>query len=253
MVTDRGKAGGRRVPDPETSPETPPVNQGEAPMFPTPSRRAARLLPVVALPIAALAIGGAASASAPPTAPDDTATVESIPEGFVRLIDDTGFLTVVVPDTWDMVDTVPAGNPDGSPQPWILASTVDLEGFNATFTSGVLYYAAPYEADPEAYVTSRGLSGGCETIAVQPYEDPIFTGFVQVGTNCGEDGGTWNMIAASPADQSFTAIVQLQISSADEQEAFDLVLSTFTYAGDPTIPPGMLVPSSSVPGSSTPG
>ena len=59
------------------------------------------------------------------------------------------------------------------------------------------------------------------------------------------------MIVASPEDQSFTAIVQLQILSSDEQEAFDVVLASFTYAGDPTVDPDMLVPSS-VPVASVP-
>ena len=65
------------------------------------------------------------------------------------------------------------------------ASTVEPDEFNETFASGVLYVATPYQADPEAYLASSGLSGGCESIEVQPYSDPIFTGFVQVGTNCG--------------------------------------------------------------------
>ena len=101
--------------------------------------------------------------------------------------------------------------------------------------------------------TDSGITGGCETIEVQPYADPIFTGFVQVGTNCGQGGGTWNMIVASPEDQSFTAVVQVQIATPEEQADFDAVLATFTYAGDPTVPPGIMVPSSSVPGNSVPG
>jgi hypothetical protein len=214
------------------------------------SRRSLRLLPILALPFAALGVGEAASAS---TVPPDGTALETLPDGYVRLVDDTGNLTVVVPETWTVVDTAPSANDDGSPQPWLYASAVEPTEFNETFASGVLYIAAPYEADPEAFLTSSGLSQGCESIEVQPYEDPIFTGFVQVGTNCGPDGGTWNMIAASPEDQSFTAIVQLQIASSDDQEAFDIVLESFTFAGDPTVPSGIMVPSSSVPGSSVPG
>ena len=250
-------------------------------MLPRLSRRSLRLLPILALPIAALAAGDAASASTTPpppppgdaasaptlppppvdasaatppsSAPTSDAAVEELPEGYVRLVDDTGFLTVVVPEAWAVVDTALSANAGDSPQAGLFASVAELTEFNDTFASGVLYLAAPYEADPEAFLAGSGLSAGCETIEVQPYSDPIFTGSVQVGTNCGTDGGSWNMIVASPQDQSFTAIVQLQISSSDEQEAFDIVLQSFTYAGDPTVPPGMMVPSSSVPGSSVPG
>jgi hypothetical protein len=222
-------------------------------MFRIAPRRSLRLLPILVLPVAALAVGSAASASTEPPTTPDASDPAALPEGYARLVDDTGFLTVVVPETWTSVDTVPSANDDGSPQPWILASTVDLEEFNETFTSGVLYRALPYVADPETMASDSGISGGCETIEVQPYEDPIFTGFVQVGTNCGEGGGTWNMIVASPEDQSFTAVVQVQIATPEEQADFDAVLASFTYAGDPTVPPGMMVPSSSVPGNSVPG
>jgi serine protease Do len=214
------------------------------------SRRSLRLLPVLALPFAALAVGEAASAS---TVPPDSTAAEPAPAGYVRLVDDTGFITVVVPPEWSVIETAPSANDDGSPQPWIFAATVGLDEFNDTFASGVLYRAVPYQADPEAIATDGGLTGGCETLEVQPYSDPIFTGFVQVGTNCGEGGGTWNMIVASPEDQSFTAVVQVQIETPDDQLAFDWVLKSFTYAGDPTVTPDMMVPSSSVPGSSVPG
>ena len=219
-------------------------------MFRTASQRSLRLLPILALPFAALAVGDAVSAS---SVPPDSTTPEAPPAGFVRLVDDTGFLTVIAPPEWSVIDTAPSANDDGSPQPWILAATVPLDEFNETFASGVLYRALPYQADPEAIATDGGLTSGCETLEVQPYADPIFTGFVQVGTNCGESGGVWNMVVASPEDQSFTAVVQVQIETPDEQVAFDWVLKSFTYAGDPTIPPGVMVPSSSVPGSSLPG
>lgn len=220
-------------------------------MSPIRSQHALRVLPVLVLPVAALVIGQSVSATGPSTAPVDSAPVGSLPEGYVRLVDDTGLITVVAPDTWTTVDTAPAANEDGSARPYIFAAGVGLQAFNDTFASGVLYWAVPYEADPEAAITATGLTAGCESIEVEPYEDPVFTGFVQVGENCGADGGTWNMIVASPADQSFTAIVQLQIESDDDQEAFDGVLASFTYAGDPTVPAEIMVPS--VPGSSVPG
>jgi len=220
-------------------------------MSPNRSRSAMRLLPVLALPIAGLVLGQSASAAPPSTTPDNSAPPGSLPEGYVQLVDDTGFLTVLVPDTWAEIDTAPDVNDDGSPRPYIFSSGVDPQTFNDTFASGLLYVATPYEADPEAVITNGGLTSGCETTTVEPYEDPIFTGFVQVGENCGEGGGTWNMIVASPEDQSFTALVQLQIETPDDQEAFDMALNTFTYAGDPSVDPALMVPS--VPGSSVPG
>ena len=174
---------------------------------------------------------------------DNSPPLSPSSDGYARVTDETSFLTVVVPESWNINDIAPSSNDDGSPQPWIFASSVDPDEFDATFASGVLYIAIPYQADPEAVITSSGLTSGCETIEVQSYTDPIFTGAVQVGTECGPDGGSWNMVVASPADHSFTAIVQLQIATPADQAAFDMVLATFTYAGDPRVPPEMMVPS----------
>ena len=58
------------------------------------------MLPLLAVPATLFVVGGA-DAAAPPT----------IPDGYVELVDDTGLLTVVVPDTWTEVDTVPATIP----------------------------------------------------------------------------------------------------------------------------------------------
>ena len=228
--------------------------------------RPLRLLAPLALLIVAVAGGSSALAAAPPSAPPtalsaappsappsaSAGTLEELPEGYVRLVDDTGFLTVVVPQAWSMVDTVPSTGEDGNVVPDILASTVGIEEFDTTFTSGVRYFAVGYQPDPEAFIAASGLSSGCESIEVRPFTNATFIGSVQVGTNCGETGGTWNMVVASPPDQSFTAVVQLQISSSEEQDAFDQVLESFSYAADPALPPGVVV-ASSVPGVPAPG
>lgn len=213
----------------------------------THTRRPVRLL-ALALALVTLVIGSTAAASSAPPGSDTPGTPAdgsgTPPDGYVRLVDDTAFLTVVVPERWTTIDTAPSSNDDGTPQAYILATAgPDLDTFNSTFTSGVLFQAVPFQPDPETTLGGAGLSQGCETIEIEPYEDPIFTGFVQVGTNCGQSGGSWNMIVANPADESFTAVVQVQVETGDEREHFDSVLSSFTYAGDPTIEPSMMVPS----------
>lgn len=231
----------------------------------TPVRQVLRgIAPLMAVSVvlaagSAGAISAAPPSSPPPSVPDDQTapppggaidTVppvagETVPKDYVQLVDDTGILTVAVPDTWTDVDTAPGTNDDGSPRPWISAAP-DFEQFQETFdVPGVLYTAFPYEADPQVLIDEYGLTQGCESIDVEPYDDGAFTGLVQVGTSCGTNGdATWNMIAASPADSSFTALVQLQAATAADQEAFDTVLRTFSYS-----PAGPSIPGSSVPGS----
>lgn len=214
-------------------------------MISTPSL--GRVLSAIALPIACVGLGQTASASVPPSSPPASDNAPSLPEGYVPLVDDTGLIQVAVPETWTDTDTAPATNEDGIMVPSIAAST-DLRSFTETFEdSGVRYLAVPYESDPQVVIDKLGLSAGCETIEIEPYTDFVFSGLLQIGTNCGANGGTWNMVVASPPDQAFTAVVQVQAASPADEEAVEIVLLTFnsTQAG--------MLPGASVPGSSTPG
>jgi hypothetical protein len=168
--------------------------------------------------LATLAV--AISAAAPPP-------TEPIPDGYMPLVDDTGSIVIAVPDTWIDVDTAPAVNDDGSLRPYIAASP-DIESFLASFdTPGAVYAAFPFTTDLMALVADYGLQSGCETLEINLYDDPVFVGIVQVGTNCGPAGMTWNLVVASPADHSFTALMQLQTGNPDELRT---LLLTFNYA-----------------------
>jgi len=183
---------------------------------------------LVTLALTALAGGQSVAASVPPSS-------APIPAGYTPLVDDTGAIVVAVPDTWTDIDTAAAVNEDGSPRPYIAASP-DLASFLGTFdTPGVLYAAFPYELNPWTLMDAYGIDGGCETVEVKSYDDPVFIGIVQVGTNCGAAGMTWNMVVASTADHSFTALVQVQ--TAPDDEAMQTVLLTFnTTANQETQP-----------------
>jgi hypothetical protein len=207
----------------------------------TPRARLGRLLvPLLAVPVA-LATAGSAGAAAPPT----------IPPGYVQLVDDTGAITVAVPDTWTDVDTAPLVSADGTPQPYIAAAP-DRQEFDETFNvPGVLYVAVPYQAEPQVLIDELGLPSGCAQLDVTPYDDGVFTGLVQVGEQCGAGEATWVMVVASPADQSFSALVQVQAATAADEAAVDVVLQSFNRTA-PTASPGSAPTASSTPVASLP-
>ena len=182
----------------------------------------------VAVPAALLAMAAQSASAA--TAPTTTVPGATVPAGYVQLVDDTNHITVTVPNTWTTVQTDPSQNDDGTLQPWIFATAgTDLDNFQNTFVDGVLYVAYPFAADPTTLMDQFKLTGGCTEITettdnVQPYSDGVFTGLIQVGTNCGGDGTTWNQVVASPADQSFTAVLQVQTK---DPVALQTVLNSF--------------------------
>jgi len=230
-----------------------------------------RLIPLVAptFALAFIAAGGAAvSASAPPSsAPDgaptgnepiETEPVDTVPtvlpDGFVWLVDDTGVITVAVPEAWTAVDTAPAEDLEGNPQPWIAVAPSSIDNFLATFDEpGVLFSAVTFDADTAFLIEQFSLVEGCDEFSVEPYDERGLVGLSQIGFDCGDNGtASWQLIIANPADQSFTALVQVQTLSEDDVEATQLALDSFTTTGVPMVTPGSSVPGPSEPVPSAP-
>ena len=88
--------------------------------------------------------------------------------------------------------------------------------------------AAPIP-DPQAFLTSSGLSGGCTSLTTEPYDDGVFVGFVQIGTSCGTSG-SWRMIVGNTVDGATGVVIQLQTASAADQVAVDTALSTLVLS-----------------------
>jgi hypothetical protein len=149
-----------------------------------------------------------------------------LPEGYVPVVDDTNTLVVAAPETWTDIVSAPWTTEDGSQQPLIVVSP-DTESFRATFdTPGVLYSAVPYTDDLLSVFTEYGLQSGCETMEAKTYDDPVFVGIIQIGTDCGDQHLTWNMIVANPIVPTatpFTALLQVQ--SADPAEIRNILLT----------------------------
>jgi hypothetical protein len=203
--------------------------------------RATKLAVAVGLPVAVLiAASQSAAAVSPPTEPPRTEQGAPIPADFVPLTDDTGTITVMVPGSWTDVSTAQVGV-----IPTIEAST-DREAYNATFdVAGVTYRAAPFGDDTEAAAREYGLSGGCVNEAIEPYDDGVFVGSHLIYTECGGEGSTaeFHVVAANPPDQSFTALLRIQITGPDETPILEGILDTFNVAAAGTT--GSSVPASS--------
>jgi hypothetical protein len=196
--------------------------------------------------LAALVVAAAAATTAPPapvttlptqptttttgvttTVPSGPTTTIPIPPGYMPLVDDSHTIVIAVPDAWQDVNTmafIPEEGTAAEGRPSIVAAP-DIQKFYTSFeVPGVSYFTVPFAPDPLTLMDEYGLTGGCDTIAFKEYDDPVFVGVIQIGTDCGPLHMTWNMVVASPADASFTAVMQAQ--SADPTE-LETLLRTF--------------------------
>jgi hypothetical protein len=183
------------------------------------------------------ALGTTTTTTTPPgsaatTTPGDFA----LPTGFDYLVDDTDRITVAVPSTWSDTTTAPA-DVDGSTVPTISAAT-DLTVFFESFDApGMRYGAFPFTADAQTLLDRYGDPSECDEEAVLPYSDGVFTGLWGQWTGCGPTGqSALHVIASSPADSAFTAVVVVQLTGPQDQQALDVVLETFNVTPTATWP-----------------
>jgi serine protease Do len=165
-------------------------------------------------------------------APEEEATpTPENPEitGYTSVVDDTGQLSVDVPNEWTDVQTSVFTFEDGSTAPQILASP-DLQSFFETWdTPGLLFTATGQvpNLDEELALWAPG-EGQCTDGGIQDYSDALYTGRFQIWEECGGTGALYVTVAAVPADNAFTAILVMQVISESDLDALDQAFATFT-------------------------
>ena len=158
-----------------------------------------------------------------------------IPGDWTMLVDDTDTIALVVPSTWTATVVVPVENADGTPRPWISATT-DQETFFPpagsadTFSvPGVVYQAAPFVADTAAELRASVYNEQCTPGQVQTYDDGVFVGHIQTFDACGGTASRIVQVAANPADEAFTALVLIQLTGEpDDTDTLNGLLLSFS-------------------------
>lgn len=160
---------------------------------------------------------------------DEVATGESY-DSYTTLNDASGQLQIDVPTAW--ADTLGDAwlMDDQNIGPSIMAAP-SLDGYVNSWTTPGVFFGATSEAnilsDPAALLESVDFSSDCTYDGRQEYADQLYTGAYDVWSNCGGTGSFFVNLVALPEDGSFATLVQVQIVSTADQEAFENILNTF--------------------------
>ena len=159
--------------------------------------------------------------------------VEGTPEapeisGYVTLNDDTGVLTVDVPNEWADVNTTPLTLGDGTQVPRIEAAP-SIADFESTYNVPGLFFLSfgPQASLDETLALFAPVPGECTDNGIQDYSDPAYTGRYQTFTDCAGTTTVYVTVAAIPADNSYTAVVGIQLVSDADLAVLDQVFATF--------------------------
>jgi hypothetical protein len=149
--------------------------------------------------------------------------------GYVNVVDDTEVLSVDVPIEWADIDTTPFTLDDGTEVPGILASPSIAAYVETYLTPGLLFTAlGPVPSLDELLAEFAPDEGECTDAGIQDYGDELYTGRFQEFTDCDGTGTVFVTVAAVPPDNSFTAVVVMQLVSDADLEVLDQVIATFT-------------------------
>ncbi len=150
---------------------------------------------------------------------------------FVTLVDNSGTLTISAPAAWAQVSGEPVTLDDGTVLPFLIAAP-DIVAFGDSFeTPGMFLTAIPGATDVDgALAQFAPAPGECGEPVIDTYSDQKFTGKFAIYPACG-GGATLNVIvAATPADGSYLALLGVQTVTAADVAALDTLFDTFDVA-----------------------
>ena len=145
---------------------------------------------------------------------------------FGLLADDTGRLTVRVPDVWPDRSTAPGVLSDGSAAPY-LAISPDLTAFLDSYdAAGMALVVLPPERDPATALEDFTFPEDCQGGPATPFTTQDLAGEYMVWNDCGGLPTDIVTVAARPADGSFTAVLLVQILTDFDLRVLDEVLAS---------------------------
>jgi serine protease Do len=148
--------------------------------------------------------------------------------GYVTVSDDSGTLSVDIPDSWVDVDGS-AEEINGVAAPSVWASP-DMQGFVESWLTPGMRFAVTdqlHAADIETVLDEVGPAGECVSAGRFEYSDPMYVGRYEYWTDCGGTASQYFVVAAAPADDSYLAVVVVQVTSDADLDALDQILATF--------------------------
>ncbi|HEY7071233.1 MAG TPA: S1C family serine protease [Acidimicrobiales bacterium] len=149
-------------------------------------------------------------------------------QGFVTVTDDSGTVQVDVPDTWTDVDGAPEDiNGVSTPSVW---ASPDIQSYMDSWTTPGMQFAASdqyHAADIDSVLDLLAPTGQCTSAGRSEYSDPMYVGRYDQWTDCGGTGTQYFVVAAAPADDSYLAVVVVQVTSDADLDALDHILDTF--------------------------
>ncbi|NLG22166.1 MAG: serine protease [Actinomycetales bacterium] len=148
---------------------------------------------------------------------------------YERVVDDSESIVIEVPTTW--TDRETSAYPSTG-MPAIVAAR-DIDAFNNSWSEpGLLYTQTPTTDDLGGLIDALDFVESCTDDGRSDYSDGLFTGYYNQYSDCNGSGNQVVALAANPTDESFTAVLVVQVINDSDVLALDRAFATFNYFTD---------------------
>ncbi len=174
-------------------------------------------------------------------APSDPEGPEAGYGEYTAVTDDAVIIRVELPAAWSHVRGV-AWKERAMELGYSLAAAADLDAFYSTWgESGVFIGVSQrlaQEYSPAEYLDTIDLAEICTYDHRVELADGPWTGYMDLWTECGDEGSTFANIALAPPGRSFLVLIQMVMAQqARDMDALDHLLATLTVALEQEEPP----------------
>ena len=152
---------------------------------------------------------------------------------YVYVTDDSGLLSIEIPTEWSDIDGGAWTTNDGDVVGLSVTAAPSINDFNNSWTSPGVFFGASVEFNvlaTDELLDFFDFSEGCQYTERDTYQDPVYTGFYDLWSNCGGTDSLVVAIVVEPADGSYRAVVVVQVSTDADLDALDRILDSFIVA-----------------------
>ena len=147
---------------------------------------------------------------------------------YVSITDDSGLLTLDVPAEWRDVDGS-GWEVDGEVIGLSVTAAPNINDFYNTWTTPGVTFNATDQLDytVDELLDAFDFSGDCIPNERTEYSDAVYAGKYDVWSGCGGTDTLLVVLVAEPADQSYLALITVQVVTDADLDALDTIFNTF--------------------------
>jgi hypothetical protein len=189
---------------------------------------------VLSIKVAGAEAPGGPAELAPPAvvAERPVSNEDAVYTGFRTVTDDSGQLSVIVPEQWAAVESG-AWTVDGQDVGRQVVAQLDGEAGEFETPGAVLAVSDTLgrgRSVDQVVETLQADLTGCTVSGSRPFDDNLYAGTIAAFTACGSQRADVEMLVAAPDDQSRIVMLRITRVSPRDLTARDRALETFTVS-----------------------